>query len=441
MHRAALLLLGILSLSPAARAQTTQPAEPPGLIGACRDAAAISGLAGSWAAEVGDARVLLRLGADRRFDLDGRTGTFDVRGDHLILTPDAAPDAPGAGGPLDYTFAIQQGVLTLSGGDLAAGVSLEFTPVRRLGDYRGFLAAASWQWLKAKGGRILYILAVVIVCRLVLYLVSLLSHLLIFSDAGPLRYLYRSNRNRARTLHSLVLNIAKYVVYFTALGFVLNEVGVNYTAYLASLSVIGLAIGFGSQGLVQDVVTGFFLIFEGQFDVGDMVEIGGQVGRVEDLGLRMTRLRNYVGEAIMIPNRNIGQVGNFSRGALHARIDVAVPAPDQADDATALLVKVGREIARQFEGVIIGPPLPGPAVLLGTGECFARLRVELWPGQQWVIDQQFLPRIREAFAREGRPVPGDRIAAFYHERPQVQSVGWRDALGKLRFSRRKGPRE
>lgn len=103
------------------------------------------------------------------------------------------------------------------------------------------------------------------------------------------------------------------MVYFAALGFILGELGVNYTAYLASLSVIWLAVGFGSQGLVQDVVTGFFIIFEGQFDVGDMVEMSGQTGLVEELGLRMTRLRNYLGELISVPNRNIARSATSSR--------------------------------------------------------------------------------------------------------------------------------
>lgn len=185
--------------------------------------------------------------------------------------------------------------------------------------------------------------------------------------------------------------------------------------------MVGLAVGFGSQGLVQDVVTGFFIIFESQFDVGDMVEISGQTGIVEELGLRMTRLRNYLGQVVVIPNRNIAVVGTYSRGALCASVDVAVGSPEEAAKARPVLLELCREIGRQFAGVFrAAPEVTGP-LSLNTGEHFLQVKVRIWPSQQWVVEQQLVARIREAFNREGVEIPGDRIVPFYYG-PERQPV-------------------
>jgi len=215
-----------------------------------------------------------------------------------------------------------------------------------------------------------------------------------------------------------VLNVVKYVIFFTATGMILSELGMNYTAYIASLSVIGLAIGFGSQGLVQDMVTGLFVIFEGQYDVGDMVEISGQTGVVEELGLRMTRLRNYVGQTVVIPNRNIAVVGNYAKGTQRVTIDVAVQ-KESLEKARELLPKIVGEAAGQFKGIVIRMPRLDDTLELATGECFARLSLRIWPGQTWVIDQQIVPRIKEGMTREGLTIPADRVVVFYHAREQL----------------------
>jgi len=263
-----------------------------------------------------------------------------------------------------------------------------------------------------KAEKIGVVLLIVFACRLIVGVVVALNRWAVASRWGPLKYVFVRG-NKSLTINLLIINFVKYFIYFTGLGYILNEIGIDYRAYMASLSLIGVAVGFGSQGLVQDVVTGLFLIFEGQFAVGDMVDISGQTGVVEAITLRTTAIRSYLGELLTIPNRNIAVVGNFRDGGVLVYVDVAVAGREAIPAAVEKLRLVGREVHRQFTGVVLSEPAALGAVALETGEVFVRLRATVWPGQTWVVDQQMVPRIREQFAASGLAIPADRVVVFH----------------------------
>ncbi len=390
------------------------------LLGKAQSDAVKESLVGEWIADIGRVKLNLRITNDGCFLLGGREGQYTLERSILRLHTDR--------GEVAYQFDLAGDVLTLTGGDL--GQPLKLTRRSEIGGYIGWLFDFSLRSARLKVQRILVILGIVILSGLVIKGLKVLSHFVVYSNWGPMRYIFTHHKSRVMTIHSLMLNVLKYVVYFTALGFILSELGVNYKAYLASLSVVGLAIGFGSQGLVQDVVTGFFLIFEGQFEVGDMVEISGQTGIIEEVGLRVTKLRNYLGQLIIIPNRNIAMVGTYTQGALQAYIDLGLTSEDMAVKCSEELQKIGNEIHRQFEGVILRKPQILSPLSLETGEHFVRLHFEIWPQQQWVIDQQVVPRVREILKREGLQIAADRIVTFYHAREKRTARGWREFLGR-----------
>ena len=267
--------------------------------------------------------------------------------------------------------------------------------------------------LERKLWRVVLALGIGLSAKFFMDLVQWASRLLIRPNWRFLDYLF-GDRQRFITLQALLISIARYVVYFTALGYILSQFGIDYRTYMASLSVVGIAIGFGTQGLVQDVVTGFFILFEGQFSVGDMVEISGQVGMVEEIGLRTVKLRNYLGAEIIFPNRNIPMVARYLKGAFEVGVDVALASADKAEQASHLLGQLGGELEKQFREVVMGTPQVEGLLKLETGEYFVRLRARIWPAQQWVIDAQLIPRIQELFAREGIEIPANRVVAFYH---------------------------
>ena len=260
---------------------------------------------------------------------------------------------------------------------------------------------------------ILLILSIMIAAGLIMKLVKVINRWLVYTNWGPLKYLFQSHQ-RSMTINTLALNLLKYVVYFTAIGLILQDIGIDYRVYLTSISLIGVAIGFGSQGLVQDVVTGFFILFESQIAVGNMAEIGGQVGIVEEIGLRTTSIRNYLNEHVTFSNRNIGVIGVFALGGVEAAVDVPLPALDQEKRLRELLGELAARLQAQFREIVLSWKTVEQTVIHERGEMSVRQVYRIWPGQQWVVETQFLPRLKEAIDREGLTCRTDRIAVFYH---------------------------
>jgi len=197
------------------------------------------------------------------------------------------------------------------------------------------------------------------------------------------------------TLTRLIVSAITFVIYFLAIGLVLVEAfHVNLTTYLASASIIGLAISFGSQSLVQDLVTGVTLIFSNAMDVGDIVDLSGTIGRVERIGLRFTKLVNFYDQEIFVPNRNIGNVSRFPHGGVHAYADIQVPAQADAQKVFATVQSVAKGTWSQFGGTILAEPVLGKIVTpqFGTWK-FLRVQFTIWPSQGTLIETSFRQQI------------------------------------------------
>ena len=200
------------------------------------------------------------------------------------------------------------------------------------------------------------------------------------------------------TLTGLITNALTLVIYSIGLCFILNVLGMNtqqfITTYLATASVVGFAVGFGSQGLVQDVITGLTLIFTDTLEVGDMVEISGQVGRVETVGLRFTEIRNFNNQQVFLSNRNIANIGRFPRGGLHVFADVQFPANAERGKVTDVITQVAKGMWEQFKAVILHEPeLSEVHSAKPDLREFIRIDFKVWPGQGALIETIFRQRI------------------------------------------------
>jgi len=195
---------------------------------------------------------------------------------------------------------------------------------------------------------------------------------------------------KLRTVITLGTSVLVFTVYFLAFGYILRELGISMTAYLASASVIGLAVAFGSQGIVQDVVTGLTLIFSNLVDVGEMVNIGGQIGIVRSIGMRFTRLENSLGVMVSIPNRTIANVMSYPRGYMRALVDVSL----SEDEATRksmieLVERLLPAVEEQFPGITRYPPSIEGYTRTSGGREFMRVKFRIWPDRVEPISQSF----------------------------------------------------
>jgi len=203
------------------------------------------------------------------------------------------------------------------------------------------------------------------------------------------------------TVTRLTVSGVTFVVYFVALGLIIQECGFSLTAYLASASVVGLAISFGSQGLVQDIVMGLTLIFWDAMDVNDMVEVAGVtgnvIGRVEEIGMRYTKIVNFYNQRIFIPNRTIGNVSRFPQGGADAYADPQIP--DGADPQTVAqtIESIATGMWMQFGAIILSQPTFSEVeTAQGGGWRFVRVHFKIWPGQWSLIEVTFRQQLVKA---------------------------------------------
>lgn len=208
------------------------------------------------------------------------------------------------------------------------------------------------------------------------------------SSAAP--RLVSTLSRKVQSVVSLIFSILIFTLYFGAAGLILNEFGVSITAYLASASVLALAVGFGSQGIVQDVVTGLTLIFSDLCDVGDMVEISGQSGIVRSIGMRFIVIENSLGAQVFIPNRSITNVINYARGYVRCLVDVNLSEdPQTAETMLQGIESLVAVVVEQFPGIFVLPPSIEGRLRTAAGYEFVRIKFRIWPNRGGPIETNF----------------------------------------------------
>ncbi|MGY1834883.1 mechanosensitive ion channel family protein [Blastococcus sp. SYSU DS0510] len=220
----------------------------------------------------------------------------------------------------------------------------------------------------------------------------------------------------AKHRHSLtqVLTWALVVlIYSISVFFILDRLGIPVTGLVAPATVLGVGLGFGAQRIVGDVLAGFFIITERQYGFGDVVSIqvvgGGDPanGTVEDVTLRVTRMRSPDGEVVTIPNGQIVKVINLSRDWARAVVDVPLPTTVDVNRANEVLRGVGREAFRDpaMRPLLLDPPTVMGVETLGLDEVNVRVVARTLPGKQFEVGRDLRARIVQAFRSQGMQVP------------------------------------
>ncbi len=203
---------------------------------------------------------------------------------------------------------------------------------------------------------------------------------------------------RLRTLVSVITSLVRWAVGFVAVVIILRELGVDVLPIIVSAGVLGLAIGFGAQSLIRDVITGLFILVEGLLHVGDVVQIGATTGTVESIGLRVTTVRTDDGALRVVPNGQITDFANYSAGGARAVVDVPVSRDVPVDQALFVLAEVSAAWAQESRVALDRPQVPGIMGFSG-GEVILRVTVRVPAEQRFAAEAELRRRIKEAFDR------------------------------------------
>jgi len=236
---------------------------------------------------------------------------------------------------------------------------------------------------------------IVLISALIMRVVSKLIDRLFQSRENEQRALIRDNR-RLMTLRTVIKSLVRYAVYFIGGIMVLGELGVNTSGLVAGAGIAGVALGFGAQNLVRDVLTGFFILFEDQFAVGDYVSISGVSGVVEDIGLRVTKVRDFAGQLHVVPNGSINLVTNFRGRAMRVMFDVQVPYSTDVELAIRALQDAFDSHRESMPEIVDGPTVLGVQDLGDSGIAL-RVWATAQPMQQWSLERQLKLLVKKVF--------------------------------------------
>ncbi|WP_058300560.1 mechanosensitive ion channel family protein [Gorillibacterium timonense] len=231
---------------------------------------------------------------------------------------------------------------------------------------------------------LLKVLLILVAARLInRFARTAIAKMIVEKDSSRLRI----NARRSKTIGVLVENVITYAVNFLAILLILSQFNFDLAPLLAGAGVVGLAIGFGAQSIVKDIITGFFIIFEDQFAVGDVIQTGTYRGTVESIGLRVTTIRAWTGEIYILPNSTIQAVTNYSMSNSVAVIDLSFNYQDDVEKAIEGLKPILQKLYETNPYVVSEPVVHGIQTL---GESNAAVRISL----------ECQPNTRQSIVRE-----------------------------------------
>lgn len=282
----------------------------------------------------------------------------------------------------------------------------------------GFFSGLSWSDLKEWSGVAATSLRIAVILALA-WAALLVSRRLI----RTLRlYLAGQKENvedvkRVETLARVFRYIASVLITVIAGLAVMGELGIAIGPILGAAGVVGVAVGFGAQSLIKDYFTGFFLLLENQVRQGDVVQVAGIGGLVEEITLRYVRLRDYDGNVHFIPNGNISTVTNRSRGFAQSVMDIGVAYREDVDQCFEVMRQVGREMR---EDPVFGLKILEDLEIAGVDQwadsaVVLRCRFKVMPLEQWAVRREFLRRLKRAFDQNGIEIPYPHLTVYAGE--------------------------
>jgi moderate conductance mechanosensitive channel len=257
---------------------------------------------------------------------------------------------------------------------------------------------------------------------------------------------------RAEALGALASSVLSVVVWSVAVMLLLSTAfGISLAPLLAGAGILGIALGFGAQGLVSDFLAGIFMLAEDQYGVGDIIDVGDATGVVEGVSLRTTRVRDVTGTLWHVPNGQITRVGNMSQEWARALLDIGVAYGTDIDAVSELILTIATDMAHEadYQEIFLDEPQIWGVENLGSDSVDIRLVIKTQPGQQWAIARELRRRLKNAFDAAEVEIPfpqrtvwlrteqavalgGEDVPAFEHGATDD------DAIGRARSAAHRG---
>ena len=264
----------------------------------------------------------------------------------------------------------------------------------------GSTAGSFFTGLPALTARVLMAAAAVFIGAIIIRL----GHRMIRSLVKSRGQRLLKSAHQVDTLRSLITSVFNYLMYFIIVTVVLSMFGVNVTSILTLAGVGGVAIAFGAQTLVQDVISGLFIWGEGGISVGDIVDINGLQGEVEAIAVRTTVIRNYNGNVYTIPNGDIRTITNMSRDYKRAIVDIRCPYEENQERLVAIITEEMEKAGQEIEGLTAAPDVMS-ILSFDTDAVLVRVAAQCPVGEHWRIERDIRTRIKARFDKEGIVMP------------------------------------
>jgi small conductance mechanosensitive channel len=269
-------------------------------------------------------------------------------------------------------------------------------------------------WLMAHGIRILVIILIAIALYFILrhFVPLMVKRHVAWRMKGELE---EEIKQRANTLSSALVTTGTVAIVIIAILTILPEFGINITAVLAGLGIAGIAIGLGAQSLIKDLIAGIFILMENQYGVGDVVNIAGVGGLVEEIGLRRTVLRDLDGIVHSVPNGEIKTASNFTKGYSRVNLNVSVAYGEDLDHVIEVINRVCQEMAEdpKWKADFITTPKVLRVDNLGDSGIDIKILGDTKPIRQWDAMGELRLRIKNTFDEEGIEIPWPHTKVYF----------------------------
>lgn len=254
-----------------------------------------------------------------------------------------------------------------------------------------------WDFIKLQAGKLIATGTIIIISLIILFVIKI-------TIKNHIKKSNISKKKKSITLATMLLSVSQYVILIVGIIIILSVWGINVTSILVGAGIITIAVSFGAQKMIADIISGFCIVFENYYDIDDVVEIDGFKGTITEIGIKSTKIVNWKNEVKIIANSEITTVINYSRAPSVGIVDISIAYEENTQKVIDLLEEKLIIIKDQFEQIVEGPNVIG-VTSLADSACIIRITVKTLSEQHYPVERAIKKYVKELFEQEGIKIP------------------------------------